>query len=209
MRKFRKKVLIVVLLLIVGVVIGVRYRYDTLNKESKHKMAIYVPNSSGSGYELLNSQSIPDGYKLDVEKTNEHCDDGITVSWDDNTKTVSLNATKSGGCDFYLEEENDPLIITSATVYADNSGGIVRTVQLNREVTVSKYILNTNGNTYEPTSLNTRVSISQGTGCFSGNTSYNYTLYIITADNIQSEIFNGSYTTIDGPQQACGGVIIK
>ena len=98
-----------VLLLIVGCIIGVGVRYSILhtkkNNTSNNHMAIYVPNDNGEGFQLSNLQKIPKGYKLNVEETNAHCSDGLTASWDDTTKTVSINATKSGGCNLYLEKE--------------------------------------------------------------------------------------------------------
>ena len=110
MRKFKKKRLMaLVLLLIVGCTIGVGVRYSILhtkkNNNSNNHMAIYVPNDNGEGFQLSNLQKIPEGYKLNVEETNVHCSDGLTARWDDTTKTVSINATKSGGCNLYLEKE--------------------------------------------------------------------------------------------------------
>ena len=101
--------MVLVLLLIVGCIIGVGVRYSILHTKkhnnSNNHMAIYVPNDNGEGFQLSNLQKIPKGYGLNVEETNAHCSDGLTASWDDTTKTVSINATKSGGCNLYLEEE--------------------------------------------------------------------------------------------------------
>ena len=101
--------MVLVLLLIVGCIIGVGVRYSILHTKkhnnSNNHMAIYVPNDNGEGFQLSNLQKIPKGYRLNVEETNAHCSDGLTASWDDTTKTVSINATKSGGCNLYLEEE--------------------------------------------------------------------------------------------------------
>ena len=110
MRKFKKRrLMVLVLLLIVGCIIGVGVRYSILHTKkhnnSNNHMAIYVPNDNGEGFQLSNLQKIPEGYRLNVEETNAHCSDGLTASWDDTTKTVSINATKSGGCNLYLEKE--------------------------------------------------------------------------------------------------------
>ena len=110
MRKFKKRRLMsLVLLLILGCTIGVGVRYSILHTKkhnnSNNHMAIYVPNDNGEGFQLSNLQKIPEGYRLNVEETNAHCSDGLTASWDDTTKTVSINATKSGGCNLYLEKE--------------------------------------------------------------------------------------------------------
>ena len=109
MKKCKKKTMALVLLLIVGCTIGVGVRYSILHTKkhnnSNNHMAIYVPNDNGEGYQLSNYQKIPKGYKLNVEETNAHCSAGLTASWDDTTKTVSINATKSGGCNLYLEKE--------------------------------------------------------------------------------------------------------
>ena len=103
-----------VLLLIVGCTIGVGVRYSILHTKkhnnSNNHMAIYVPNDNGEGFQLSNYQKIPAGYRLNVEETNAHCSDGLTASWDDTTKTVSINATKSGGCNLYLEEEPNKIV---------------------------------------------------------------------------------------------------
>ena len=109
MKKRKKKTMALVLLLIVGCITGVGVRYSILHTKkhnnTNNHMAIYVPNDNGEGYQLSNLQKIPKGYKLNVEETNAHCSDGLTASWDDTTKTVSINATKSGGCNLYLDRE--------------------------------------------------------------------------------------------------------
>ena len=134
MRKFKKKRLMaLVLLLIVGCIIGVGVRYSILHTKkhnnSNNHMAIYVPNDNGEVFQLSNLQKIPEGYRLNVEETNAHCSDGLTASWDDTTKTVSINATKSGGCNLYLEKEK----ITMANYIKEEVYGTDTTLYLHSD----------------------------------------------------------------------------
>ena len=186
----------IVLLLIVGSIIGVGVRYSVLHRKDNKHIAIYIPNSSGTGYELSNYQKIPEGYILDVEETNAHCWSGITVSWDDNTRTISMTATSGGGCNLYLEEEEeDPLQIISATMLFDNIRyNYIVNVILNRQVTISKYVLTVDNTSFEFDSSYNRINLNNQF-CFAKNKTYNYTLYAITTEQTQSEIYNGSYTT--------------
>ena len=188
-----------VLLLIVGCIIGVGVRYSILHTKkynnSNNHMAIYVPNDNGEGFQLSNYQKIPEGYKLNVEETNAHCSSGITVSWDNNTRTISMTATSGGGCNLYLEEEEDSLIITSATISLGNEGRESLSATLNKNVQISKYVLHIveENYTYEFDSNFNKIS-NPTRVCYSKNETYNYTIYAVTIDNVQSEIYNGSYT---------------
>ncbi len=77
------------------------------NREDKtiltdNDLSIYLETEANSGeYTLSELTSIPDsGYELNTEKSE--CSNGGTLSWDSNSKTVSLSSSREDKCTLYF-----------------------------------------------------------------------------------------------------------
>ena len=99
---------IVISFLIIGVtvslgIIGSKYfNKDEKLNSNETLISYYVETGEGTGvYEKQESTTWPEGYVLNEEKSS--CDNGSTLSWDSETNSVVVTASKEDSCKVYMD----------------------------------------------------------------------------------------------------------
>lgn len=119
------------------------------------------------------------------------CENGGELSWNDETKAVTLHSNKSDKCYVYFDAYIIPVInsVTTSNIETDSITLTVNVTNGNNPVT-TYYYSNNNGNSYETSNSNTYT--------FSGldmGTVYNFSVYAEDSAGYKSEVYSLSETT--------------
>ena len=196
-----KKIIIAVIILTI-VSIG-SYQYlanntEVISGESKEQiksndmLTMMLETESGTGvYEEITASEWPtDGYIFNA--TLSKCENGGTLTWNDDVKKVVMESNKSDKCYVYFDKVN-PLIITSASLEINKDGYVIITnVDTNPIVNISEYYLLLEGNDeYILTSLNNyNTSLL---ACVSKGDKISYSLYVIDDTGVISNTYTSSF----------------
>ena len=121
------------------------------------------------------------------------CENGGKLSWNDETKAVTLHSNKSDKCYVYFDAYIIPVInsVTPSNIETDSITLTVDTTNGNNSIT-TYYYSKDNGNSYETSNSNTYT--------FSGldmGTVYNFSVYVEDSVGYESEVYNLSVQTDD------------
>ena len=123
------------------------------------------------------------------------CENGGKLSWNDETKVVTLHSNKSDSCYVYFDAYIIPVInsVTTSNIETDSITLTVNATSGNNPIT-TYYYSKDNGNSYETSNSNTYT--------FSGldmGTVYNFSVYAEDSAGYKSEVYTLSETTDDIP----------
>ena len=195
----RKIITITMLSIITGLVVfNIGYNKTNVEDDPKNPikntnmLTMMLETEAGTGnYEETTASEWPqEGYTFNSSLSR--CENGGTLSWDDDAKKVILNTNVSDKCYVYFDKIN-PLIITNASLEINPDGFVIITeVITNPIVNISKYYLLLEDND-EYISTNLRDYKSDLTACVEGGDKITYSLYIIDENGNISDIYNSSF----------------
>ena len=173
--------------------------YKNKNEEIEEQIsgfngiAMMYETGPGTGeYSESKSSLWPDsGYIFN--KNLSTCENGGELSWNDETKAVTLHSNKSDSCYVYFDAYIIPVInsVTTSNITTDSITLTVNATNGNNLIT-TYYYSKDNGNSYETSNSNTYT--------FSGldmGTVYNFSVYVEDNEGYKSEVFTLSETTDD------------
>ena len=173
--------------------------YKNKNEEIEEQIsgfngiAMMYETGPGTGeYSESKSSLWPDsGYIFN--KNLSTCENGGELSWNDETKAVTVHSNKSDSCYVYFDAYIIPVInsVTTSNITTDSITLTVNATNGNNLIT-TYYYSKDNGNSYETSNSNTYT--------FSGldmGTVYNFSVYVEDNEGYKSEVFTLSETTDD------------
>ena len=196
---YKKIILIAILSMVTGLVIlnlvktkdiEVKKTQKQVNNTNMLTMMLKTEAGTGNYEETTASEWPQDGYIFN--ESLSRCENGGTLSWDDNAKKIILNTNVSDKCYVYFDKIN-PLIITNASLEINRDGYVIITeVITNPIVNISKYYLLLEDND-EYISTNLRDYNPDLTACVKAGDKITYSLYIIDENGNISDIYNSSF----------------
>lgn len=198
----KKIILIIFLILSIGIgIIVINNQMNTskniLASESKNALkannaiTMMYETDIGSGeYQTTTDTTWPqDGYIFNERLSA--CENGSTLTWDNENKTVKMKASISDKCYLYFDKYDIP-IINTVTASDTNYNSVTLTVNATSSTsTIAKYYYSKDdGNSYTESTNNTYT--------FSGltaNTTYDFKVYVEDANGITSKEYAISIDT--------------
>lgn len=102
MKKVLISFFIIGIVVLLGIVSSKYFNEDDNLNSDKALISYYVETGEGTGvYEKQEGATWPEGYILNEEKSS--CDNGSTLSWDSETNSVVVTASKEDSCKVYLD----------------------------------------------------------------------------------------------------------
>ena len=198
----KKIILIIFLILSIGIgIIVINNQMNTskniLASESKNALKannaitmMYETNIGSGEYQTTTDTTWPqDGYIFNERLSG--CENGSTLTWDNENKTVKMKASISDKCYLYFDKYDIP-IINTVTASDTNYNSVTLTVNATSSTsTIAKYYYSKDdGNSYTESTNNTYT--------FSGltaNTTYDFKVYVEDANGITSKEYAISIDT--------------
>lgn len=158
---------------------------------------MYETGYQSGEYQVSSDTSWPQsGYTFNA--TLSRCENGSTLTWDDENKKVSIQANTSDKCYVYFDKENIKIVNLSI----DTASGdlCVENVTFSDNFNVKNYYLSVNG--FE--NVESYLSGASFNHCFSGASSspnslnmfwnevYSFTLYAVDNEGRSTDIYSGT-----------------
>ena len=189
---YKKIILIAILSMITGLVIlnlvktkdiEVKKTQKQVNNTNMLTMMLETEEGTGNYEETTASEWPQDGYIFN--ESLSRCENGGTLSWDDNAKKVILNTNVSDKCYVYFDVYSLPKI-NNVTASNISTNSITINVQASGTISdIEKYYYAINETEY--------MSSTENFYTFNGLTAgvtYNLKIYVVDKNGIKSDVYN-------------------